>query len=60
MEVSFEEFVMIVGEKNKYEKMKQNLRNVNEQQENMRLNKMLVPKKTTSLQIIYVVRLNIC
>ena len=39
MEISPEEFVMIFGEKNKYEKMKENLRNVNEKQENVRLNR---------------------
>ena len=39
MEISPEEFAMIFGEKNKYEKMKENLRNVNEKQENVRLNR---------------------
>ena len=39
MEISPEEFVMIFGEKNKVEKMKENLRNVNEKQENVRLNR---------------------
>ena len=37
MEISHEEFVMIVKEKIKYEKMKENLKNVREKQENMRL-----------------------
>ena len=32
------EFITILQEKDKYEKMKENLRNVNEKQENMRLN----------------------
>ena len=38
MEISHEEFVAISKEKDKYEKMKENVRNVNEKQENMRLN----------------------
>ena len=31
MEITHEKFVTTLGEKNKYEKMKENLRNVNEQ-----------------------------
>ena len=42
MEISHEEFNTILKEKDKYEEMKENLRNVNdkleEKQENMRLN----------------------
>ena len=42
MEISIEEFIMILNEEDKYEKMKENLRNVNdklsEKNENMRLN----------------------
>ena len=42
MEISIEEFVAILKEEDKYEKMKENLRNVNEKlsekNENMRLN----------------------
>ena len=42
MEISHEEFITILKEKNKYEKMKENVRNVSEKleekQENMRLN----------------------
>ena len=42
IEISHEEFVTILNEKDKYEKMKQNLRNINEKleekTENMRLN----------------------
>ena len=42
MEVSHEEFTTILKEKDKYEKMKENLRNASEKleekQENMRLN----------------------
>ena len=36
-EISHEEFITIMKENNKYEKMKENLRNVNEKPENMRL-----------------------
>ena len=39
MEISHEEFNAIIREKQKYERMKENVRNVNEKQENMRLNK---------------------
>ena len=38
MEISREEFITILQEKDKFEKMKENLRNVNVKQENMRLN----------------------
>ena len=38
IEISREDFVTILGEKNKRKKMKENLMNVNEQQENKRLN----------------------
>ena len=42
MEISHEEFITILKEKDKYEKMKENVRNVSEKleekQENMRLN----------------------
>ena len=38
MEMSREEFVVIFKEKDKYEKMKENVRNGSEKQENMRLN----------------------
>ena len=41
MEISHEEFIIILKEKNKYEKMKENARNMSEKleekQENMRL-----------------------
>ena len=44
MEISDEEFITILKEKNKYEKMKENLKNVSkkieENTENMRLNSM--------------------
>ena len=38
MEINHEEFITILKEKDKYEKMKGNERNLNEKQENMRLN----------------------
>ena len=38
MEISHEEFVTILNEREKYEKMKENVRNVSAKQENMRLN----------------------
>ena len=38
MEVSNEEVITILKKKDKYKKMKGNLRNVSEKQENMRLN----------------------
>ena len=38
MEISREEFITILQEKDRFEKMKENLRNVNVKQENMRLN----------------------
>ena len=37
MEISHEELVTIMKEKDKYEKIKENSRNLNEKQENMRL-----------------------
>ena len=39
MEISHEEFIAIFKEKDKYEKMKENLRSENEKQEVMRLNR---------------------
>ena len=38
VEISHEYFVTILNERDKYEKMKENLKNVSEKQENMRLN----------------------
>ena len=38
IEISHEEFIAIFKEKDKYEKMKENVRNVSEKQENVRLN----------------------
>ena len=44
MEISHKEFITILKEKDKYEKMKENVRNVSEKlkekQENMRMNNM--------------------
>ena len=49
IEISREDFVTILGEKNKRKKMKENLMNVNEQQENKRLNS-VNSKKTQKKQ----------
>ena len=38
MEISHEEFIAIFKEKGKYEKIKENVRNVSEKEENVRLN----------------------
>ena len=38
MEISHKEFVTILNERDKYEKINENLKNVSEKQENMRLN----------------------
>ena len=38
MEISYEKFIGIFKEKDQYEKMKENVRNASEKQENMRLN----------------------
>ena len=38
MGISQEEFITVLKEKDKYEKMQENVRNVSEKQENMRLN----------------------
>ena len=38
MEINYEEFNAIITEKEKYERMKKNVKNVCEKQENMRLN----------------------
>ena len=48
MEISHEEFNAIIREKQKYERMKENVKNVSEKQENMRLNS-VNSKKITSL-----------
>ena len=38
IEISHEEFITILKEKDKYEKMKENVGNVSEKQENIKLN----------------------
>ena len=48
MEISHEEFNAIIREKQKYERMKENVRNASEKQENMRLNS-VKSRKITSL-----------
>ena len=48
MEISHEEFITILKEKEKYEKMKENVRSENEKQEDMRLNS-VNSRKMTSL-----------
>ena len=45
MEISHEELNAIIREKQKYERMKENVRNVSEQQKNMRLNSVNSIKK---------------
>ena len=48
MEISHEEFNAIIREKQKYKRMKQNVRSASEKQENMRLNS-VNSRKITSL-----------
>ena len=48
METNHEEFIAILKEKNKYEKMKKNVKNVSEKPENIRINCVNL-KKLTSL-----------
>ena len=50
MEISREEFITILKEKDKYEKMKENMRNVSEKQENMRLNSVNLKTKLCQKQ----------
>ena len=38
MEINHEEFIATLKEKDKYEKMKKNVRSISEKQENVRLN----------------------
>ena len=47
MEIGHEEFNVIVREKQKYERMKKNLRNASEKQKNMRLNSVNLKKITS-------------
>ena len=46
-EISYEVFNTIIGEKQKYERMKENLRKVSKKQENMRLNSVNSSKITS-------------
>ena len=48
IEISHKEFITILKEKDKYEKIKENVGNVSEKQENMRLNS-VNSRKMTSL-----------
>ena len=48
MGISHEEFDAIIREEQKYERMKENVKNVSEKQDNMRLNS-VNSKKITSL-----------
>ena len=50
-EIIHEEFNTIIQEKQKYEKMKENVRNVNEKQENMILNRVNSRTKKIMLQM---------
>ena len=53
MEIRHEEFVTTLKEKDKYEKMKEKVRNVNEKQENMRLNSVIQRLKTNCVENTY-------
>ena len=54
MEISHEEFLTIMKEKDKYKKMKENVKNASEKQENMRLNSANSrTQKIDGWQIIY-------
>ena len=52
MEISHEEFNAIIREKKKYERMKENVRNVSEKQENMRLNSLNSKKKKKKKKVV--------
>ena len=54
MEITHEELNVIIREKQKYDRMKENVRNVSEKQENMRSNS-VNSRKITSLWIIYAI-----
>ena len=53
MEISHEELAKILNERDKYEKIKENLKNVSEKQENMRLNS--VNSKTQKITILLII-----
>ena len=52
--ISHEEFNAIIRERKKYERMKENVRNVSKKQENMRLNS-VNSKQITSLQLMILI-----
>ena len=52
MEISHEEFIAILKEKDKYEKMKENLRSENEKQETMRLSSIKSDLSETQSKIV--------
>ena len=57
MEISHEGFITILNVEDKYEKMKENVKNLSEKQENMRLsnvNSRSSKKENTRLQMIYI------
>ena len=53
VEISHQESVTILNERDKYEKMKENLKNISEKQENMRLNS--VNSKTQKITILLII-----
>ena len=53
MEISHEELATILNERDKYEKIKENLKNISEKQENMRLNS--VNSKTQKITILLII-----
>ena len=54
MEISHEEFLTILKQKDKYEKTKENVRNVSEKQENMRLNSLNLKNQIDTHWFIWV------
>ena len=56
MEISHEEFTTILKEKDKYEKMKDNLRSENEKYENMRLSSLKSKTKVKKYRVFYAIK----
>ena len=56
MEISHEEFITILKEKDKYEKMKDNLRSENEKYENMRLSSLKSKTKVKKYRVFYAIK----
>ena len=52
MEINHEEFNTIIKERQKYERMKENVRNVSEKQENVRLNRVNSKKKKINNEFV--------